>query len=736
MIGLAGRLTFGAGREGLVRLAVTVLGVALGVALLLFGAVAFPALHAHDVRGGWLATSAHNDRPARPESGADPLWWRVDTDNFDKREITRVDVAAEGPRSPVPPGLARLPGPGEYAVSPALARLIASTPRDQLGARFPGRAVAIIGRSALAGPGQLMVVVGQTPDTLRGYTGADEVRSIEALPIQHGYNEFLRIMLAIGIIGLILPVIVFIATATRLAAARREQRMAALRLVGLTPGQTSALAAFEAGVAACAGVALGFLAFLLGRPAVARVPFDGNDFYAADLRLSSWAALVVAIGVPALAVVAAQLSLRRIQVSPLGVTRQAPRPRPTWRRLILLALGLAGFAITLPIMVSERSNRSLSMVSVAFVVVVAGIVVAGPWLTLLVGRTILRYGRGSSAMLAGRRLAENPAGGFRSISGLILAVFVASLICGVLPSVIGPGHKSTPVPAGTALAYFGGRQVVGLDRTSAADMVSRLAGIPGVEHIIQFRRTGADTVRLPDGGREQAAPVLVDCANLNATGLATCPRGGGVAALDMHVLGVPGHPFLELIRPVDPADLDAMPLAGLVVRTNGNQATVETVRTAMYAGAAQREVSVETTADENSKLNHRLTQLQRLVTVALLLTLLIAGCSLAVSVAGGLLERRRPFALLRLAGALPADLRRVVVVETTAPLITVAVVSAGLGLALAALVVRSMDSHWKPPDPAYWAGLSGGLLLALALSSLTTLPLLARTTMPETARFE
>ncbi len=737
VVGLAGRLTIGAGREALVRLAVTAVGVALGVALLLFAAVAFPALHFHDVRGGWLATGRHNSRPLQNEAGTDPLLWRVGTDSFDTREITRVDVAAEGPRAPVPPGLSRLPGPGEYAASPALARLMATTPPGMLAQRYPGRSVATIGRQALTGPDQLMIIVGHTPATLRAYTGADEVRSIEGLPIQHGYNEFLRVMLALGIIGLILPVVVFVSTATRLAAARREQRLAALRLVGVTPAQTSALAAFEAALAACAGSVLGFLVFVVGRPYVARIPFDGHDSYPGDLRLSPLAAVGIAVGVPVLAIVAAELSLRRVQVSPLGVARQAPRPRPTWRRLILLGIGLTAFAVTLPFVVTAKgSTATLSMMSIAFVMVVAGIVVAGPWLTLVVGRLILRYGRSSSSMLAGRRLAENPAGGFRSISGLILAVFVASLICGVLPSAIGPGHKTTPVPAGAVLAYFGGRQAVGLDAAPSAVMLARLTGIHGVEDVIGFRRTSGDAVRLPAHSDEEPAPVLVDCAELDATGLATCPRTSGVVALDLHLFGVSDRPFLALTRPVGLADLDNLPLAALVVRSNGNQAAIETARTTMYAAAGQQEVAVETTADENSRLNHRLTQLQRLVTVALLLTLLIAGCSLAVSVAGGLLERKRPFALLRLAGALPRDLRRVVIAETAAPLLTVAVISAGLGLALAAIVLRAMSASWKPPTTTYWFGLGGGLVLALALATLTALPMLARITSPETARFE
>ena len=46
------------------------------------------------------------------------------------------------------------------------------------------------------------------------------------------------------------------------------------------------------------------------------------------------------VGVPAAAAVAALVSLRRVQISPLGVSRRAtPKPPTSWR-LIALVIGL------------------------------------------------------------------------------------------------------------------------------------------------------------------------------------------------------------------------------------------------------------------------------------------------------------------------------------------------------------------------------------------------------------
>src|SRR5436190_1804330 len=107
------------------------------------------AIRAHEARDAWTNTSAHNVRPARNEADADPLLWRVRVDTYRGRDVVRLDVAPLGPRAPLPPGLSRLPGPGQKAVSPALARLLAAVPPRQLADRYPGKAVAPVRNAAL-----------------------------------------------------------------------------------------------------------------------------------------------------------------------------------------------------------------------------------------------------------------------------------------------------------------------------------------------------------------------------------------------------------------------------------------------------------------------------------------------------------------------------------------------------------------------------------------------------------
>ena len=148
MIRLGLRLTVGGGRQAAARLAVTASAVAIGVGLLLVTLAGINAIGAQNQRAAWLATgsapAAHGNTPAPTAApDADPLWWLVTTGRFGTQVIYRVDVAATGPRSPIPPGIPRLPGPGQYYASPALSTLLRSTPAAELGDRFGGKRVLL-----------------------------------------------------------------------------------------------------------------------------------------------------------------------------------------------------------------------------------------------------------------------------------------------------------------------------------------------------------------------------------------------------------------------------------------------------------------------------------------------------------------------------------------------------------------------------------------------------------------
>jgi hypothetical protein len=121
-----------------------------------------------------------------------------------------------------------------------------------------------------------------------------------------------------------------------------------------------------------------------------------------------------------------------------------------------------------------------------------------------------------------------------------------------------------------------------------------------------------------------------------------------------------------------------------------------------------------------------------------ILTLVVAGCSLAVSVGGSLVERKRPFALLRVAGTQLATLYRVVLLEAALPLVAATILAGAVAYFIATATIGAIEPAGTPvPPPAgvYYATVGAGLVGAL-LVILTSLPLLRRLTAAAAVRFE
>ena len=339
MIRLGLRLTLAGGREAVVRLVLLVASVGLGVGLLLIAVAGVNAVNTQNARYAWLSTGDAATAAGAAKTSADPLWWLIRADRFDGQLIGRIDVAATGPTSPVPPGIGHLPGPGQYYASPALAALLRRTPADQLAGRYPGHLIGTIGDAALPSPNSLLIVIGRTAGQLARTPGAVRATAIATTPPSgcqqdqclpgEGMNaNSIDLVMSVVAVAILFPLLIFIGTATRLSAARREERFAAMRLAGATPRQISLIAAVESTVAAVAGMAAGFGLFFLLRVPLASIPFTGAPFFPGDLSLSLPDVLLVALGVPLAAAIVSRLALRRVRISPLGVTRRVTPKAP------------------------------------------------------------------------------------------------------------------------------------------------------------------------------------------------------------------------------------------------------------------------------------------------------------------------------------------------------------------------------------------------------------------------
>ena len=639
--------------------------------------------------------------------------------------------------------------------------------------RYPGRLVGTIGDAALSSPNSLDIIIGRTPAQLAGTPGSVAVTSIATAvpgrfdaranpkglsyqPADAGIESSgIDLILSVAALAMLAPVLIFIATATRLSAARREQRFAAMRLVGATRKQVSLLAATESTAAAVLGVAVGFGMFFLLRAPIAGIPFLGEPFFPADLSLSLPDILAVAIGVPVAAAVAARLALRRVHISPLGVTRRAtPSPPRAWRVLPLLA-GLAelGFFVVHGTPVSPSGE--LWALLPGFLLIIVGLIIAGPWLTMAAARFMARRTSHPSGLIAARRLADDPRAAFRAVSGLVLALFITTVaVVGITTQ---DAKDFTRFASPAAAAVVTDQVAASGSFTSpaepaaagpgpaapAAPLAGQLRRIPGVQGVVVVRADPKLTIPAGSDNLGGNPAGLVSCAQLvTVPVLGRCPAGATAAAFPedgwdgpLSSLTSAGITWPAVNMPA--SRLDGLGVDSINVATDGSVAAIEQARTVLENTPAYAAASVPTTigdliAQDNSTNN----AYQQLANAVILVSLPIAGCTLAAAIAAGLADRKRAFSLLRLTGARLATLRRVVALESAVPLLAVAAVAIGTGFGAAA-EYASVAQHYAmvSPGAAYYLITAAGILVSVGIIA-ATFPLLRRITGPEVARNE
>ncbi|MFI9324178.1 FtsX-like permease family protein [Kitasatospora aureofaciens] len=742
MIPFSLRLAFSGGREAVARLLMISAAVAIGVGLLLSTFSSMNAIDRANERQVWMNTGVQG---ATAATSADPLWWGARVDYYRGRTVFRADLAPTGPNSPVVPGLSRLPAPGEYYASPALEKLMRDTPAVELGDRFPGRLAGTLGDDGLPSPDSLAVVVGRTVEEVKALPRATTVTGVAtALPADcesacYGagvHGDRMVLVLTVVAAALIFPVLIFIGTATRLSAATREQRYAAMRLVGATPGQVSVMSAVESTVAAVIGTAVGFGLYFALKPVVAEVPFTGDRFFASDLSLTLPQVAVTVLGVPAAAALAARFALRRVTISPLGVSRRVtPKPPSPWR-LIPLVAGLAELGYFVGGKPATTNGQSTAYLT-GFVLVMLGLMTAGPWLTMATAQAVARRTGRPASLIAMRRLSDDPRAGFRSVSGLVLALFVTTGTLAIMGTI--NANQSTlngaPEVRKAIVAVPFGNKEDAVTLPSVPDRVlARARAVPGFQGIALIHDNPARIGAFQQGER-RVVPSLVNCAELaQIPVVGHCAPGAAVAAVDPYqlvdLLDSSGHEWPAAA--ITGAEVAELPVRMLYATTDGSEAAKEQLRTLFMKEFPTYEPRLaEDWASEGQK---KLQSWRQLANVVLLTTLPIAGCSLAVSVVAGLSDRRRPFAMLRLTGAQLQLLRRVVGLESALPLLAVSALAIGAGFAAAEMFLKAQMSYdLVSPGLTYFGLVGFGLAASLAIIA-STLPLLGRITGPESAR--
>jgi hypothetical protein len=414
------RFAFTGGREGWTRAVLTAVGVGLGVALLLLTTALPNALAVRQEREAARTDITFVDERL-PKADDTLVVANVGSDFRDDTVRGRA-LEPEGPRAPLPPGVARFPAKGEMVVSPALKALLESDSGALLRERLPDRIVGTIGESGLIGSAELAFYQGA--EGLAPHIDGGRIVRIDGYgdpnPASERSDPVLLLMILVVFVVLLMPVVVFIAAAVRFGGERRDRRLAALRRVGSDSGMTRRIAAGEALAGAMLGLVFGAGFFMIGRRLAGTAEVFHVSVFPSYLDPSPLLALLVALAVPTSAVLVTLLALRGVVIEPLGVVRAArpPRRRLWWR----LLLPLAGLAMLYPMIGDGRDNGDFNqyLVTGGVVLLLVGVTALLPW---IVETVVARLGAGGVAwQLAVRRLQMSSGTAARMVNGIAVAV--------------------------------------------------------------------------------------------------------------------------------------------------------------------------------------------------------------------------------------------------------------------------------------------------------------------------
>ena len=729
------RLALGARRGAWLRLALTALGTGIGVVVLLVAASVPHAVNRNHDRSVAVEVSSE------PIAGVHPLRM-LDSSTEYHGDSIRLEYL-KGP-GPVPPGLSRLPGPGELVVSPALAHLLTSSGGALLRPRFPGQVIGTIGKDGLTGPASMIAYIGASGSM----EGSEPVYSFgEPGPPGQPIPVLLWVLLVVGVVVLLFPVFVFVVTASRLSGAERDRRLAAIRLIGADGRQIRRIAAGESILGSVAGLVLGGALFLALRPLVEHQTISGVSVFASDVQPSTPLIVLIVVAIPVLAVGATLFALRHTVIEPLGVVRQgAPARRRLWWRLTLVGLGIA-------LLLKEADNGSgrpsTTGLVAGIVLLLLGIPVLLPWLLQMV---VGKASRGAPAMqLATGRLRLDSGTPARVVAGV--AVVLAGSVA--LFTLVAAAQRSYGITTDSGDNGKGSFYLEGVTRQQAESVAAKARAVPGVQAAGVTRQ-----VDLVDKDQSYYSGAVASCRDITALYHVRCRNGDAFASYDGdqlagRTLRLPAHKSRHIRLPahfqsiagdtggaaliLTPAALPAGVVTGsqwnLPVHFDWHDSdVVEGVRNAAAPLQWRAQFNDDTSVSLNTD-QKTFSTIKRGLYAGALLTLGMAAATMLVLAIEQVAERRRPLAVLAASGVPRSMLARSVLLQNAIPLALAVVIADITGLVLGAFLLKVAHQPARL-DLTDLGVLTGLAILAVAAATLLTLPAVRRATRPTMLRAE
>ena len=730
------------GRQSFARLGLTTAAVALGIVLVCYFTAGINGImgRANGLAINTAAYQASRGAPSqKPIDGVEPLkvggTRRGDASKWRGQSIQYYSMYGTAKS----PQFAKLktPRPGEYYLSKALADAVAEYPEDNILARFGKNTkyLGVIPSEYTASPDALMIVRGAS---------AEEVAESDAFTKSQGQPSYFAdvyrtdanglksdakidpvavIVFGVGGTILLFPIVIFVSVATQLGAAQREKRYAALRLIGATKRQVARVLMLESLLASVVGVLIGLGAFWLLQAPLQDFRMDGMRFNPGDLVLTGTQyALIIGLTL-GLTMFVNWRRMRRAQISPLGVSRSVEKVKKlrAWRALVPVA-GIAIFVwlSSKPgrdwLAANKESALPMFLLIAALLLVMFGLILAGGWLTNKLSLLAARWANNASMLIAGKRTAVHSRTIFRSVSGVVLALFAGSFY---LTATSGIEGLNAQVIKDNGFSQLKRGAAIVIGRSLSGDMAEQLQQKSYITSVATiYPREDGDAIR---------------CQDLAKYTEHTCPNNARPDQFALLNFDAPVVKKVPLIN--DKVDTNGVKEYLVTLKSDNN---IEKLRTMVTAKANQYDLTYAVSGTDSKKphINPTIREFADLAYVGIGVTLFVAVASLIVSTIGGLMERRRSLYTLRLGGMRLIQLKRLVMIESVAPLLMTSVLSCGIGVWTGAVFTGMFSTTLKPTlTPTYFAIVGVGLAAAI-IGIYLILPMVDKLTRAEANQTE